>query len=103
MLGDHDYMWAWRFVVALTPDGWDVMCFTNGDETEEEVLERGKDIASNLGADSRTARLVHLDKATDEERAIFENWTAVVSARLARRRRARLAAAEGIEPDNDAS
>jgi hypothetical protein len=78
------HMFDPRYAVARTPDGWDVMFFTNGEQSDDEILAQGVNNATHFGADPTTVRLVHLNTSTEEEHTILSNFLAVLRLRAER-------------------
>ena len=72
----------WRFAIGQSPDGWLVLFFTNDDQSDEEILERGRTNAERACVDPETIRVVHYETASAEEKALLKNWMQVTLARL---------------------
>ena len=73
---------AWRFALGQSPDGWLMLYSTNDDQSDEEILARGRTNAEHLRVDPDTVRVVNLHKATAEEKAVYLNWLDVAVARI---------------------
>ena len=95
MMSDENPGW-WHFAMGLAPDGWVVLFATNGDEADEEILARGLKNAPRRHVDLETVRVAHIETATAEEQAIFDNYCDVLLIKLEARRLAR-AAGEPVE------
>jgi hypothetical protein len=72
----------WRFAIGQSLDGWLVLFFTNDDQSDEEILARGRSNAERARVDPATVRVVHHEIANAEEKALLKHWMQLTLARM---------------------